>query len=129
VVSELAWPAPDAGVERRFTAAQGSSVISVLTWHELKFGIARLPASKRKALLTEFLETVVGVRPPLPYDARAAEWHALERARLEGLGTVKPFVDGQIAAIAKINGLTLVTRNLRDFEGFRGVRLERWHLA
>jgi tRNA(fMet)-specific endonuclease VapC len=38
------------------------------------------------------------------------------------------FVDGQIAAIAKVNGLVLVTRNTSDFEKFSGLKLENWHV-
>jgi len=38
------------------------------------------------------------------------------------------FVDGQIAAIAKVNGLVLVTRNSSDFKKFSGLQLENWHL-
>ena len=127
VVSELARPQPDPRVEQHFTAHQGSSVICAITWHELKYGVARMPTSKRKRLLEEFLETVIGVRPPLSYDGRAAEWHAGERARQEALGRVSQFVDGQIAAIAAVNGLTLVTRNTEDFHGTRGLKIESWH--
>jgi predicted nucleic acid-binding protein len=35
-------------------------------------------------------------------------------------------VDGQIAAIAHLAGLTLVTRNTKDFRRFKGVALEDW---
>ena len=64
--------------------------------------------------------------PIFDYDQRAAEWHARERARLAKVGQSPPFVDGQIAAIARVNDLTLVTRNQRDFRWFEGLRLERW---
>jgi tRNA(fMet)-specific endonuclease VapC len=36
-------------------------------------------------------------------------------------------VDGQIAAIAKINDLVLVTRNVEDFKLFSGLKSENWH--
>jgi tRNA(fMet)-specific endonuclease VapC len=41
-------------------------------------------------------------------------------------GRVPPFVDGQIAAIAAVNGLTLVTRNVRDFRRFAGLPVVNW---
>jgi tRNA(fMet)-specific endonuclease VapC len=63
----------------------------------------------------------------LPYDERAAEWHAKERARLSSLGQTPAFVDGQIAGIAKVNGLVLVTRNTIDFKKFSGLKVENWH--
>ena len=35
-------------------------------------------------------------------------------------------MDDQIAAIARVNELTLVTANGNDFEGFRGLRTTSW---
>lgn len=62
--------------------------------------------------------------PVLEYDREAADWHARERARLSALGRTPPIIDGQIAAIAHVNDLFMVTTNVRHFEGFRGLRLE-----
>lgn len=72
---------------------------------------------------TEVVRTTV---PILPYDAQAARWHGRERARLERLGRTRPFVDGMIAAVAATRGLTLVTRNVPDFEHFADLRVENW---
>ena len=58
--------------------------------------------------------------PVLEYDWKAADWHARERTRLRFAGRTPPFVDGQIAAIARVNDLTLVTANTSDFESFKG---------
>lgn len=66
--------------------------------------------------------------PVLPYTEEAATWHAAERARLEAKGQTPPFVDGQIAAIAKVNELVLVTSNGADFAGFEDLRLADWRL-
>jgi tRNA(fMet)-specific endonuclease VapC len=62
----------------------------------------------------------------LPYDQRAASWHAAERARLEHAGRTPPFVDGQIASIAATCGLTLVTVNPADFVSFLGLATLNW---
>jgi tRNA(fMet)-specific endonuclease VapC len=35
-------------------------------------------------------------------------------------------VDGQIAAIARVNHLILVTRNIIDFQNFSGIEVENW---
>ena len=67
---------------------------------ELHFGVRRLARGKRRTRLDVFLGVVRPTLPILPYDARAAEWHGEERARLERAGRVAPFVDGQSAAIA-----------------------------
>lgn len=96
-------------------------------WHELLYGVQRLPKGKRRAALDDYLENVVhGAFPILAYDQLAARWHADERARLEALGKTAPFVDGQIAAIAAVNGLTVVTTNVRDFTRFKGLTVENW---
>lgn len=64
--------------------------------------------------------------PVLEYDWQAADWHALERARLVTAGRIPPFVDGQIAAIALVNDLILVTSNEADFRQFKGLRVRCW---
>jgi len=95
-------------------------------WHELQFGVMRLPESKKKRTVTRYLEEVIGTLHILPYDIAAALWHGQERARLEALGQTRPFVDGQIMAIAQVNNLILVTRNVDDFRYFLGVQIENW---
>lgn len=62
----------------------------------------------------------------LPYDKASARWHAKEQARLLKIGRPAPFADSQIASIAVVNDLTLVTRNERDFANFRDLRVENW---
>jgi tRNA(fMet)-specific endonuclease VapC len=49
-----------------------------------------------------------------------------ERARLIGRGETPPFIDGQIAAIARTRDLALVTFNNADFRRFDGLRIESW---
>ena len=103
------------------------SAIPAPVWHELRFGCARLPPSRRRDTLERYLEDVVLASfPVLDYDREAADWHARQRARLVAGGQTPPFVDGQIAAIAHVNDLIVVTSNDRDFEDFQGIRAERW---
>lgn len=106
---------------------EGEMAIPALVWHELRFGCARLARSRRRAAIERYLEDVVSASfPVLEYDWRAADWHALERARLVAAGRTPPFVDGQIAAIARINDLILVTSNASDFRQFKGLRVRCW---
>jgi len=37
-----------------------------------------------------------------------------------------PYADGQIAAVAVVNALALVTANIRDFLLVKGLRVENW---
>jgi tRNA(fMet)-specific endonuclease VapC len=53
-------------------------------------------------------------------------WHGRERARLDGLGRPAPYVDGQIAAIAFVSDLILVTAHVKDFARFKGVDVVNW---
>ncbi|PSB18038.1 type II toxin-antitoxin system VapC family toxin [Phormidesmis priestleyi ULC007] len=64
--------------------------------------------------------------PILPYGAEAAKWHAIERARLVAMGQTPAFQDGQIAAIAHVNNLILVTNNVSDFANFQALQIENW---
>jgi tRNA(fMet)-specific endonuclease VapC len=101
--------------------------IATVVWHELLFGWERLAASRRKTQIENYLFQVVREEMPiLPYDQRAAEWHARERARLAAAGRTPPFLDGQIAATAKANDLVLVTANRAHFESFEGLQIEDW---
>ena len=127
VVSEPLRVQPSAGVMRHLRDHEGEMAIPALVWHELRFGCARLARSRRRAAIERYLEDVVSASfPVLEYDWRAADWHALERARLVAAGRTPPFVDGQIAAIAHVNDLTLVTSNDADFREFKGLRVRNW---
>jgi tRNA(fMet)-specific endonuclease VapC len=127
IVSAAVWKLPDPRVLARLLEHGSECAIAAPVWHELQFGCRRLPRGKRRRAIEGYLEDVV--RPTMPilgYDERAASWHALERVRLTTAGRIPPFVDGQIAAIAAVNELALVTLNLKDFRTFRGLDLIDW---
>jgi tRNA(fMet)-specific endonuclease VapC len=63
----------------------------------------------------------------LPLDLPAAEQAAQIRAQLEGQGTPIGPVDTLIAGIALSRGLTLVTRNTREFGRVVGLTVENWY--
>jgi tRNA(fMet)-specific endonuclease VapC len=127
VLSEPLRPAPNQRLVARLGRHIGTLGIAAPTWHELRYGCDRMPQSRRKEQIEEYLATVVQVDfPILPYDEAAAACHARERARVAAQGRTPSFVDGQIAAIAAVNDLVLVTANGADFSGFAGVRIEDW---
>jgi hypothetical protein len=80
------------------------------------------PSGKREKLERYLDEVIEPSLPVLPYDGPAAEGHAAERARLTRAGQTPAFVDGQIAAVAAVNRLTVVTLNVAHFRSFRGPR-------
>ena len=127
VVSEPLRPTPTLPIVRRLRELDGEAAIAAPVWHELRFGCARLPPSRRREAIEHYIDSVVLASfPVLDYDREAADWHARERARLRALGRTAPFIDGQIASIAYSNDLTLVTTNAKDFEAFQGLRIENW---
>lgn len=126
VLSEPMRPVPDPGVIDRITEAGSSIATAAPVWHEIQFGGLRLPPGRRRRAIEAIIDAMAAALVVLPYDVGAAAWHARERARLTRLGRPPPFVDGQIAAIAAVNHLVLVTRNVRDFSGFTGLKIESW---
>jgi tRNA(fMet)-specific endonuclease VapC len=125
-LAEAIRPAPNAGFLKRLRANEANVAIASVTLHEALYGVERLPEGKRKEILREYMRDVVTKMPALPYDAKAADWHARARARLDVAGRPIPYADGQIAAIAVVHRLTLVTANVRDFRSVEGLRVEDW---
>lgn len=127
IVSAPVTKEPDPEILERLELHSDECAIAAPVWHELVFGCQRLPRGRKRLAIEAYLEDVVlHVYPMLPYDQTAADRHGTERARLAGLGTPAPFVDAQIAAIAYVNDLVLVTRSSRDFERYEGLKVESW---
>ena len=127
VVSELYKESPHAIVTTKIATMADVCCISSVTWHELKFGLESMPEGKRKKELYNFLYDLILNRfPILDYDQSAASLHAKIRAELKAAGTPKPYADTQIASIALANGLILVTRNVKNYQGIPLLSVEDW---
>ncbi len=97
--------------------------ISVLTRGELRYGQALMaPEDSRRALIDAFLRQL----PHLPWTGAAADHFGALKAHNRRAGTPRGDIDAQIAAQALAEGLTLVTHNVRHFEGTPGLKLEDW---
>ncbi len=95
-----------------------SLYLSVLTVGEIEKGIVRLPASRRRTDLENFLHALV-----IRFDRRviSLDTAILRRwARLTGVleirGRVLPVIDSLLAATALEYDLMIITRNTADFE-------------
>jgi len=127
VLSEPTRPSPSSGLLWKLREHKEEIGIATVVWHELLFGWERFPPSRKKKTIGDYLFQVVReTMPILPYDRAAAEWHARERARLTTIGKPPLFLDAQIAAVAKVNELTLVTANRSHFELFEDLSIEDW---
>jgi tRNA(fMet)-specific endonuclease VapC len=126
-VLEPLKPKPKPRLLQNLRRHEGETAISSIVWHQLRSGCAGLPRSRRKAALERYLEEIVLPSfPVIDYDRAAAEWHAMERARLAKSGKAPSFVEGQVAAVAFVNDLVLVTRNRKAFQQFKGLRVQSW---
>lgn len=127
ILSEPARLKPNAQVLKQFANHDDCYATASIVWHELVYGCELLPASKRKEQLQAYLEMLLmNGLIILPYDQLAADWYAKERARLQLQGKTCAYADGEIAAIAVSNKLTLVTRNIQDFQNFQSLSLQNW---
>ena len=127
VLSEAIKSRPNEKTLAHLVEHDGALATCSVVWHELTFGAARLAASKKRRAIEAYLdEAVRNTLPILPYDQEAATWHAKERARLGKSGNPPSAADGQIAAIAHVNDLIVVTANLKDFRRFKDLVVEDW---
>ena len=127
VLSEPARKQPSINVMRRLAQYDGQYATAAIVWYELQYGCELLAKSKRKTELQSYLLTLQdGGLIILPYDQLTAEWYAKQRAVLKVKGKIPAYADGEIAAIAAVNNLTLVTRNTDDFSDFKNLELDNW---
>jgi predicted nucleic acid-binding protein len=123
VLSEARKQRPNAGVVSWIRRAPiGQIMVSVVTIGEIRRGVERLRARNDHQLAHRYEQWLAETRELysdqlLPVDLRIAEaWGEID-AR-QPLATS----DGLIAATAKVHGLTVITRNTKDFQA-TGVRV------
>lgn len=116
IISEIVKFAPDFKVIKKIGEHSSDMAISVLTWHELVYGLERLPEGLRKKELSKYVyDDVEQSFPIINFTKSAAEIHAKIRSAIEESGYNLPFADTQIAATAIAEDMILVTRNSRHF--------------
>jgi predicted nucleic acid-binding protein len=132
VISELLRPAPAARVEAWLAARDGADVyLTAVTEAELRYGVAAMGRGKRQQMLAEAVEGTLreDFRDRiLPFDSTAAVEYADIGARRRAAGRPISQFDCQIAAIARVHGAVVATRNVGDFDGCGVAIVDPWDL-
>jgi predicted nucleic acid-binding protein len=119
VISEPLRPKPSSRVVTWLdTQPLETLFLSTITVAELRFGIAALPAGKRRDRLREDFEQRVlplFLGRVLPFDPPATQAYAELMTRARTAGRAIATADGYIAATAAANGLTVATRDTAPF--------------
>lgn len=112
VLSELARPRPDPRVVD-WTGGLSAVILSVVTVEEVFFGLSAKPSPRIARWFEDFFDSdcrILEVTTPI---ARHA---GVLRGQLATRGRPRTQADMLIAATAALHGLTLATRNERDFK-------------
>ena len=111
-------------VLRRFARLMpGDACLSVVTYGELRYGVAK---SRERARAETLLRELVELLPVAPLPPDAGEAYGDIRAALEAKGQTIGNNDLWIAAHARAAGLVLVTNNGREFTRVAGLTVENW---
>lgn len=119
VVSEAMKPEPHPNVRAWLNEQAAETLyLSSVTLAELLFGIASLPAGKRKDMLARALDGLMGLFRDrvLPFDADAARLYAELAVKAKTNGRGFPTPDGYIAAIAASRNFMVASRDTAPYE-------------
>lgn len=130
VVSELMRAAPSQAVLAWLAAQPSASLFTTtITQAEVLFGVACLPAGRRRDDLTSAAEAMFEVEfagRVLPFDAAAAQAFAPLAAERRRQGRPVGAFDVQVAAIAASRRASVATRNVEHFDGFGPPVVNPW---
>ena len=128
-VSEWVKPRPNPGLIGWMEAADEDRIfISVVSLAELRYGVERMAAGRRRTRLEQWLRHELPLRFEsriLPVDAQVAEAWGKTVSRSETAGRPIRAMDAFLAATAETHHLTLVTRNVSGFSLLKAV-LNPW---
>jgi toxin FitB len=130
VVSEWVKPRPDPGVVSWLADVdEDRAFVSAVTLGELRYGIARLDPGRRRRRLDEWLLDELPMRFEtriLPVDVAVAVAWGEVVAHRDAAARPISVMDAFIAATAIVHGMTLVTRNVADFEATVAAVVSPW---
>lgn len=113
VLSEFVRPTPNRGVTA-WAAGMERIFISVVSIEEIEFGLSWRPNKKLAEWFRDFFAEACDT---LPITETIASRAGVMRGQFLAKGITRSPADMLIAATAQVHGLTLITRNVRDFDG------------
>jgi predicted nucleic acid-binding protein len=116
VLSEPTKPAPSAKVVYWLRQNEQDLAVDPIVLGEIRFGILVMPAGKRRKRLERWFGQAITRIACLPWDAATGLRWAKLLADLRVANLAMPIKDSLIAATALVHGLTVATRNVRDFQ-------------
>ncbi|MGF7232119.1 type II toxin-antitoxin system VapC family toxin [Arachidicoccus sp.] len=96
--------------------------VSEITIAEMKYGVAKSTQKERNRKTLETFQTTFDILPIFP----ALDIYATEKARLKTKGKSLDDFDLLIGSTAIFNNLTLITKNVSDFDRLDGIVIEDW---
>lgn len=129
VVSEAMKPEPHPAVLAWLNDQVAATLyLSSVTLAELLFGIGALPAGRRKDMLAQTLDGLVGLFRDrvLPFDVDAARHYAGLAVTARSAGRGFPTPDGYIAAIAVSRGFIVASRDTAPYEAAGVTVINPW---
>ena len=115
VLCEPTKPEPAPKVVAWLRANERDLAVDPVILGEIRFGILLLPRGKRRRQLEGWFDEGIARIQCLPWDASLGLRWAELLADLRTAGKAMPVKDSFIAATALAHGLTVATRNRRDF--------------
>jgi tRNA(fMet)-specific endonuclease VapC len=97
-------------------------VVSEITIAELKYGVEKSTHKEKNKKTLEIFQSKFEVIPIFP----ALDIYAKEKARLKIKGKILDDFDLLIGSTAIFNNLTLVTKNISDFDRLEDINIEDW---
>lgn len=129
VTSELMRPTPSPVVTAWLRSRVPAELYTTsITLAEILYGIERLPDGRRRDLLRSTATEVFAAfaEHVLAFDAAAAAEYAQIASHRERAGAPIDGFDGQIAAISRLHGAALATRNTKDFRHLGIELIDPW---
>lgn len=111
-------------IERLKKSDYSAQYISTITVSEIVYGA--LKSSRSEHHLRNLETLIISVVQIVSFDTRAAYEYGKIRQDLESTGQTISHTDMQIASIAIVNDLTLITGNIKHFARIKNLKVENW---